>query len=499
MQFRVQRVAVFRIVIAHDIGLRAGLLGQLNRHRQIGQQAHLVAQGVHHGVDFLGAAAVLQAGGGDQLLHAVHHREHQVQGVHHIAGAVQRADLVRQLLAPLHVELVAGLGNLVADGVENDAGMVVVLEDHVGDVLLPVVGKARAIVIERLGGGPDVGELVHHVDAQLVAGPQQRLAHGMVGAADGIIAGLFELPHPALFSVAEGRGAQGAAVVVDAAAPQLDHLAVDPQAVLGVQLQLADAEGVGIDVAHFAAVIERGADGVEIGVVLVPEVRLLHIHSAAQLLALVGHHRDRRLDLGDHVAVGIQHLVDHTGIDDLAAGVDHGNRHLQDRQAVVQILGGDAGALAGHMEGAAHIDLHIAVNAAAGVPAAGRRGVLHHDLQDVLAGFEIVGEVHVVVAVAIVAQAHVSVIAVYGGHLIDAFKLNPHILICPFLRQLECFEIADILPLVVSLGAVGRVVDPLRGDHRVVGQRHRLGLGHDSHQGLQRAAGFVLEHPAVVE
>ena len=97
---------------------------------------------------------------------------------------------------------------------------------------------------------PHIDVFVHHIHAEAVAGVQQRLAAGVVRRTDGVVAVLFEK-----FDLARGGEgmldrAEDAVVVMDAGAAQDDALAVDAEAVLGVALDLTDAEAL---FAHVAA------------------------------------------------------------------------------------------------------------------------------------------------------------------------------------------------------------------------------------------------------
>ena len=160
----------------------------------------------------------------------VEHGEHAVDRVGDVAGAVQGADLLGEPASPGRPGGRSGLRDLVADRVEDDAGVVDVLGDHRLDVALPPLREVQAVVEVALGRGPHVERLVHDQHAEAVAGVKHRLAHRVVGHPDRVEAGVLEYLDAAFLGAGEGRRAEDPVVVVDAGAAQLHGLAVDPQA-----------------------------------------------------------------------------------------------------------------------------------------------------------------------------------------------------------------------------------------------------------------------------
>src|SRR5699024_5552944 len=110
------------------------------------------------------------------------------------------------------------------------------------DVPLPPVLEPQVVDIAVLANAPAVEELVDDVDAQLVAGVQQRLGGRVVGGADGVVAAFPQLLDFAELRPGQRGRAQNAVVVVDAAAVELHLPAVDLHALGGGDLNLADAD-----------------------------------------------------------------------------------------------------------------------------------------------------------------------------------------------------------------------------------------------------------------
>ena len=166
-----------------------------------------------------------------------------------------------------------GFGDLVADAVEEDARVVVVLADHGLHVRLPPVGKAQCVIVLALRLRPHVEGLVHDEHPQAVAGLEHRPAQGVVRTPDRIEAGLLEELDPALLGPADGGRTEQAVVVVHAGATKQDGLPVDAQAPDRVDRQGADPEGRRLLVEHPAVVEQGGPAGVEGGIVGTPASR----------------------------------------------------------------------------------------------------------------------------------------------------------------------------------------------------------------------------------
>ena len=178
-----------------------------------------------------------------------------------------------------------------------------------------------------LAGGPLVEGLVHHQQAQAVAQVVLLGRHGVMGAADGVDTQFLQSLQPALQGrFGKGR-AEGAQVVVQTNAFELERLAVEEETVVRVEAGRAEAEGRAGFVGERAGNVSARHGGVQIGRVQRPESRLRHCGllredaDAALRQALLGGNRGHfmaggvfdgggQLDLG--IGVG---LIDDGGLD----------------------------------------------------------------------------------------------------------------------------------------------------------------------------------------
>ena len=187
-----------------------------------------------------------------------------------------------------------GFRHLVADGIGDDAGVVVVPPGHGRQILLPVGFPVVGVVVTSLVVVPHIPGFVDHIDAVPVAGVQHGCGARVVGRADGVEPRLLELAHPALLALGEGAGAHHAVVVMDTGPPQFDGPAVDQQALAGVPLDAADAEGHSGLIQQFAAFGQGDAAGVEGGRILAPEPGVGHREGEVRPAAR-SHHPARRV------------------------------------------------------------------------------------------------------------------------------------------------------------------------------------------------------------
>ena len=141
-----------------------------------------------------------------------------------------------------------GLGrvvDLVADGPEDDAGVVAIALDGVGGVADGPLLEVEVIVVGILGDGPAVEHLVHDEEAHAV-GEVEELGRGwVVRGADGVDAEGAEGGEAAFPGGERDCGAEGSGVGVEGYAVDLVVDAVEEEALVGVEVELADAEGDG--------------------------------------------------------------------------------------------------------------------------------------------------------------------------------------------------------------------------------------------------------------
>ena len=193
-------------------------------------------------------------------------KNHQVHAAGHSAVCIKTMQIVHHLLGGLHARGLGGLGNLVADGIQNHTGVVEVPADHGLQVCHMVFLPRTGVVIFRLVAVPHIPRLVHQIDAELVARLQHGAGTGIVRATDGVVPGLLQRFHTAVLTLVIGGRAQNPAVMVEAAAAQQRFLPIDEQP-LGRPFHLADAKG---QRGLIAAVGDFG--GVEVRCALAPQL-----------------------------------------------------------------------------------------------------------------------------------------------------------------------------------------------------------------------------------
>ena len=274
---------------------------------------------------------------------------------------------------------------------------------------------------------PHVKGLVHHDEAHAVAQVEQLGGGRVVRTADAVAAHLLQYLQLALDGTGVDRRAQAAQVVVHAHAVYLDVLPVEEEAFLRIKLEGADAEGCVVDVGHLPVGQHRGAHGVPVGVLQAPqrgivEGKLLHGLCLGIGTGLEG----RGCGLGHDVALGIDQLGAELQGGGLTEGVVHRGAHGEAGMVLGHLVGCDVGAPLCHVYGLKLAQPHVAINAAAGVPArVGLLGIVHPHGQHVFSspldvGREVVAEGDVsvgtgaqLVAVEVDGAVHVHAVEVY--------------------------------------------------------------------------------------
>ena len=182
--------------------------------------------------------------------------DHQIDAAGNGSSGVLRMEMSDHLLCQVHALLRGGLADLIADGVHDDRGVVIVPADQLCHVFLPVVHEVSGIVIQGLVVVPHIPGLVHDIEAQLVAGFQKRSGGRIMADAEGVEAGFLEDPGPSVFALVIAGSSQNALVVVDTAAPEQGLLSVNVKSLRGPGDQ-ADAEGYGLLI-HYGPVLYKG-------------------------------------------------------------------------------------------------------------------------------------------------------------------------------------------------------------------------------------------------
>jgi hypothetical protein len=76
--------------------------------------------------------------------------------------------------------------DLVAEGAEDDGGVVAVALDGVGFVALGLVAEVEVVVVGVFGDGPGVEHLVHDEEADAVGEVEELGSGWIVGGSDGV-------------------------------------------------------------------------------------------------------------------------------------------------------------------------------------------------------------------------------------------------------------------------------------------------------------------------
>ena len=354
--------------------------------------------------------------------------------------------------------------------------MIVIFSHQIGHVMLPPLCHVGTVIEIYLGGGPHIRELIHHIHTQLVAGFQKPSAHGIVGTADRVVSGLFQSLYTELRRMGELRGSRHAVVVMDAAAPQIDNLSVYAEAMLSVQLKGADTKGSGLLVHCVLALADIGAVSVKIGMILVPEGRILHINFLLIGLFRVLLGGNGHLIGSHHISIRVHQLCHQHDISHTDAGVLDGRSYPNDGLAILHLNGCELYAVRDQMQTVSNHQIHIAINTAAGIPTAAGHAVLHDNLDIVgLCEAHISGSVNIEIAVSVGAFSRVRSVDIHESVLIYALKLQPDILVRVLRIQGKGLGIVVALLPEKPVAAAARLVGISGHSHRrVVGKRNRL-------------------------
>ena len=155
---------------------------------------------------------------------------------------IYAVDNVHDLLSHPDSLHAACLRDLVSDGVNHHAGMVVGILHHGPCVFPEGIQEQAAVGIPSLGAVPVVKGLVHDIQPHLIAGFHQAPGHGMVGGTEGVEPGFLQVSGPVQFRGIVVDDAYDAIVIMDAAAPQKGRNAVDEETLFRAYLNGADAE-----------------------------------------------------------------------------------------------------------------------------------------------------------------------------------------------------------------------------------------------------------------
>ena len=139
-----------------------------------------------------------------------------------------------------------GLGrvvDLVADGPEDDAGMVAIALDGDGFVTLGPFFEVEVVVVGILRDGPAVEHLVHDEEAHAVGEVEELGCGRVVRGADGVDAEGAKGGEAAFPCGERDCGAERSGVGVESYAVDFVMFAVEEEALVGIEVEFADAEG----------------------------------------------------------------------------------------------------------------------------------------------------------------------------------------------------------------------------------------------------------------
>lgn len=166
-----------------------------------------------------------------------------------------------------------GVGDFVADRIQNYARMIAIFAHHRSQVVGVMVTERRRIIVAGFMHPPHVECLVHNQQTKLIAGIEEGLGQRIMGRANGVETLLFHDARAAIFGLRQGRRTENAVVVVHAAAVEQDALAVDSQALACIEGQRADTKTLGMGVEQGAVcVVQFDACGVECRRIWGPEL-----------------------------------------------------------------------------------------------------------------------------------------------------------------------------------------------------------------------------------
>ncbi len=375
----------------------------------------------------------------------------------HRPGWIKTAQFVRQHFRCRDAVRGDLLRNLVADAPDDHTRMVAVATHHRRQVLPPPALEIGGVVIWVLGRLPSVESLFHDQHAELVAcvehGRRGRVVRGPYGIE---AAGLQQLDL-ALFRAIDRGCAKQAVVVMHAAAAQLVWLAVDPQPLKRIDLDLAYAERGGHAIKALVGQVEQAFHGVELGAFRRPEARF------GEIEIRIGLRRSRATVLGDDLSgrvadPGGEHCARNRTADagdDADSGLCRRDRlRANDQPPPLKI------------RGAGDVQSNVAVDAGSRVPAAVAAKVGHTHSEEVLAGgikvwLQVEAERRV--AVRPLAQ-HDAVQPDLGIH-VDAVEFDLHARVLRQRRQAEALPVPADTP---DGKRSGSAAGARRGEHVIV-------------------------------
>ena len=172
------------------------------------------------------------------------------------------------------------LGNLIADGVHNDGGMVVIPVNHGLEIIQIVLAPVGGIVELILMMEPHIPTLIHHVDTVIVASIQHSTGSGIMGRSDGIEACILHDANTAPIRFIGSCGTQNAIVMVDTATPEKSALPVD------IETLIIPADGTDAEGSYCFIVLDTDFASVEVGIFVTPQLSIRYNDVLIRAIAL---------------------------------------------------------------------------------------------------------------------------------------------------------------------------------------------------------------------
>ncbi len=296
-----------------------------------------------------------------------HHRKllHRLLGVFpgHVVAAQGGQGLAAGVVQPDQVadgfehraalfKVGVGVGNLIAQRPQDDAGVVAVTANPAGDVSLMPGVKIAGIVMLGLAQLPDIGKLADDHQPQLVRQIHLYLGRRVVSGADRVDTHALQSQKLPTDKVRVHGGADDGKLLVQADAVELGLFPVDEEAILRVKAQLAEPKAGVHRVTDLMVDKQGGAQGVQLRAVRRPG------DDFARFQQLMAHLIGRAL--GFHFCGDL--------IDPLA----------------VHKVGGDVNAVIDEVAGVFDVEGDLAVDASARIPPGAGKARVHLQQQGVV-------------------------------------------------------------------------------------------------------------------
>ena len=320
---------------------------------------------------------------------------------------------------------------------------------------------------------PHVESLVHDHQTHLVAELEQLGSRRVVRRTDGIDAHILHDFELAADGAAVNHGAESAGIVMQANAVDFHTLAIEREAFFGVKAEIAQAHGLHVGVEHGAGagVLHIGRETVEVRRAGSPQAGIGHGQTVlhGDILAFCSLYEGGG-GARHWAPLGVKKLGIHVHTPFLLEAEFGGD---VERGAVVGHVGAYLLSPQGHMDVGKRAQPHVAVDAAAAVPArVGLLGVVdvhgHHVAALAEPGSEVVAER----GIAVGASAETMAVDVDGGVHVGAVEVDVGVLFKLFGTHFKALSVpADAAGESSAAGAAGIVDAEVALDGPVVGQR----------------------------